>query len=72
MSDNKPSTDAEKTQPDQGQPDTELLWLRHFYKKARHAMGPADSDIYRSIASDYKQAGNILPKETEESLFGDG
>lgn len=51
--------------------EAELAWLRFFYKNAKHSMGPADSDIYRSIAEEFKKNGNTLPKEYEESLFGE-
>jgi hypothetical protein len=49
----------------------ELQWLRFFYKNAKHSMGPADSDIYRSIAREWKRDGNTLPEEYEEYLFGE-
>ncbi len=49
----------------------ELEWLRFFYKNAKHSMGPADGDIYRSIAREFKQQGNVLPKEYDDYLFGE-
>ncbi len=39
----------------------ELEWLRYFYKHARHAMGPADSDIYDSLKEGYVAEGGVLP-----------
>ena len=50
---------------------TELRWLRYFYEHARHGMGPADSEIYRNLAREYKREGNVLPKDYEANLFGE-
>lgn len=41
----------------------ELNFLRFFYDEARHAMGPADDDIYRMIKEDYAESGRVLPKQ---------
>lgn len=41
--------------------EEELHWLRYFYSEARHAMGPADSDIYAGLKEDYINEGNNLP-----------
>lgn len=41
----------------------ELDWLRYFYAKARHGMGPADSDIYAWLKESYEEAGYVLPEE---------
>lgn len=34
-------------------PETELEFLRYFYKAAGDSFGPADLDIYRGIADDF-------------------
>lgn len=46
----------------------ELGWLRYFYSEARHAMGPADSDIYFMIKEEYIEGGRVLPEEYKEEV----
>lgn len=40
----------------------ELEFLRFFYEQVDSALGPASDDIYRSIADEWEEEGNTLPK----------
>jgi hypothetical protein len=43
----------------------ELEWLRFFYQKVYHVLGPADDDIIDSIRRQYVKQGGTLPKKLE-------
>ncbi len=46
--------------------EKELEFLRYFYDAVDSALGPASSDIYDMIKTDFKDQHGYLPKDYED------
>lgn len=49
-----------------------VMFLEFFFDKARHAMGPADSEIYACIIEEYEQlSGRRVPSVYRDAYITD-